>query len=314
MTTSPRHTVDGLLAPFAQVIESFARHLADERALADHTVRAYRSDITSLLDHLQRYGGRDLDALTLPVVRSWLARLRSAGGARTSTARRIASARTFARWCVRTGRIEVDPTLRLMAPRRSRTLPEVLRPDQVVAVMGARESGESAKQREELHYRDLAMVELLYGAALRVSELAALDLESIDPGRQVVRVWGKGSKERVVPYGNPAAAAVDRYLADSRPILSRPESPRALFLGARGGRIDPRVIRRVVHHQALQAGTDIAPHGLRHSAATHLLEGGADLRSVQEMLGHSSLATTQIYTHVSAERLQAVYRQAHPRA
>ena len=164
--------------------------------------------------------------------------------------------------------------------------------------------------------RDQAMLELLYAAALRVSELTGLDMDSLDSTRRVVRVWGKGGKERVVPYGAPAAAAIDAWLTGGRPALRGAESGAALFLGRRGRRIDPRTVRTVVHRRtaAVPGAPELAPHGLRHSAATHLLEGGADLRTVQEMLGHASLATTQIYTHVSAERLQAVYRQAHPRA
>lgn len=308
------------------VLEDFRKHLVDERNLAALTVTAYVTDVRSLLDHLARYrpdSADDLRGLTLDVVRSWLARLSSAGAARSSIARRAASARSFCRWCVRLGLLDRDPTARLIVPRTTRRLPRVLRPDQVSAILDLTEGAADRAQPTEsdpthtaMRLRDGAMLEMLYGAALRVSELASLDLDSLDGDRRVVRVWGKGAKERIVPYGAPAARAVESWLAEGRPMLSGATSGSALFLGRRGGRIDPRAIREVVHRRssAFAEATDIGPHALRHSAATDLLEGGADLRTVQEMLGHASIATTQIYTHVSAERLAAVYRIAHPRA
>ncbi len=336
----------------AGALAGYRRHLAVERGLSVNTVTGYTADVDSLLEHLRRYGGADLSALTLPVLRSWLARLRSSGAARSSLARRAAAARSFTAWCVRTGRLAADPAARLAVPRAPRHLPQVLRADQAAAMLagpaadglappgsaastvpaGPRGSTKPADRAPIPHptepagaadpadaaitLRDQAMLELLYGAALRVSELTGLDLGSVDPTRRVVRVFGKGAKERTVPYGIPAAVALDRWLTDGRPMLITPDSGTAMFLGRRGGRIDPRIVRSVVHRRtaAIAGAPELAPHGLRHSAATHLLEGGADLRAVQEMLGHSSLATTQIYTHVSAERLQAVYRQAHPRA
>lgn len=334
-----------------ELVDDYRRFLADERNLAAHTVTAYLADVTSLLDHVTRYSGGqapDIGRLTLPVIRSWLARLSSAGAARTSLARRAAAARSFCRWCTRTGHLAVDPTLRLTVPRPPRHLPRVLRPEQTAAILAAAghaaaegaagpageggvvptdaadggETDRSAASDSDritaaaVAARDSAMLELLYGAALRVSELTALDVGAVEFDRRVVRVWGKGGKERVVPFGIPAATAMRTWLADGRPRLAGPQSGTALFLGRRGGRIDPRAVRSVVHRwtSAASPTTDLAPHGLRHSAATDLLEGGADLRTVQELLGHASIATTQIYTHVSAERLAAVYRQAHPRA
>jgi integrase/recombinase XerC len=208
----------------------------------------------------------------------------------------------------------------------------VLTADQMRTVLSARIGGDvppplgrrrvagggpdSADPAAALALRDTAILELLYASAIRVSELCGLDADDIDQERRTVRVLGKGGKERTVPMGLPAARAVRRWLADGRPVVARDDSPPALLLGARGGRLDPRAARRVVHARIAAAGPvpDTGPHGLRHSAATHLLEGGADLRSVQEMLGHSSLATTQIYTHVSIERLLSAYQQAHPRA
>ncbi|MBN9609386.1 MAG: hypothetical protein BGO26_06940 [Actinobacteria bacterium 69-20] len=342
-------------AAFAAVLSDFRRHLEAERGLAAHTVTAYVSDVGSLLDHLQRYGATSLAGLTLPVVRSWLARLGSGGAARSSIARRAASARSFSDWAVRTGRLAADPTARLTVPRLPRHLPQVLRADQTAAVLdgldgavlkgavsdgavldgtAAADTDSCAADEEQstaaraaavtdpdptakaVALRDRAMLELLYAAALRVSELAGLDIDSLDPARRVVRVWGKGGKERIVPYGLPAARALDAWLTDGRRSLYRETAGAALFIGVRGRRIDPRTVREVVHRSTSRVigGDGVAPHALRHSAATHLLEGGADLRSVQEMLGHASLATTQIYTHVSADRLRAVYVQAHPRA
>jgi integrase/recombinase XerC len=169
---------------------------------------------------------------------------------------------------------------------------------------------------EPLGRRDRAILETLYATGVRVGELCGLDVDDIDAERRVLRVLGKGAKERSVPYGVPAAAALDAWLRHGRPALARPGAGPALFLGLRGRRIDPRMVRRLVHgylHE-VDGGPDLGPHGLRHSAATHLLEEGADLRSVQELLGHATLATTQIYTHVSADRLKATYEQAHPRA
>jgi integrase/recombinase XerC len=320
-------------------VADYRRYLASVRGLAEHTVEAYVGDVRSLLDHLDRYAGESLTDLNLAVLRSWLARLRSAGAARSTLARKGASARSFCAWSVRTGLLDTDPSARLAVPSTSRHLPRVLRSEQAAALLDGspNEPGTDARaadsagtgaaaeapvmgSRDErdgaVALRDQAMLELLYAAALRVSELTGLDVDSLDMSRRVVRVWGKGGKERTVPYGVPAAVAIDRWITAGRPILSGSGSGAALFLGRRGRRIDPRTVRTVVHQRtaAVPGSPELAPHGLRHSAATHLLEGGADLRTVQEMLGHASLATTQIYTHVSAERLQAVYRQAHPRA
>lgn len=312
---------------FAGPVADYRRYLQSVRGLAEHTVTAYVGDVLSLLDHLGRYGGRTVADLNLAVLRSWLARLRTAGAARSTLARKGASARSFCAWCVRTGLMDSDPSSRLAVPAPRRHLPRVLRSEQAAALLnepptaapsapGDESGGVGDTHDAALVLRDQAMLELLYAAALRVSELTGLDLDSLEPSRRVVRVWGKGGKERTVPYGIPAAAAIDRWLAAGRPVLSGPESGAALFLGRRGRRIDPRAVRAVVHRRtaAVPGAPELAPHGLRHSAATHLLEGGADLRTVQELLGHASLATTQIYTHVSAERLQTVYRQAHPRA
>jgi len=218
------------------------------------------------------------------------------------------------RWATRTGVIDADPSLRLAAPKSVKSLPGVLRQDEISAVLEV--AAVAADDQDAIHLRDRGMLELLYATGIRVGELVSLDVDDIDFGSNLVRVMGKGSKERTVPFGLPAATALQGWLQLGRGQVLTQQSGPALFLGRRGGRVDPRQVRTAVH-QALRHvpdAPDMGPHGLRHSAATHLLEGGADLRAVQEMLGHASLATTQIYTHVSVERLRRSYQQAHPRA
>ncbi|MEW5809101.1 MAG: tyrosine recombinase XerC [Actinomycetota bacterium] len=297
------------------ILEEFDTYLALERGRSEHTRRAYLGDLRSLFEFLgQRYPDAGLRALTLPVLRSWLAAQASAGAARTTLARRASAVKTFTAWAVRRGLLDEDPSVRLQAPRTRRTLPSVLRQDQAVDAMDAATSG--AEQGDPLALRDRLIVEMLYATGMRVSELCGLDVDDIDTSRRVVRVLGKGNKQRTVPYGGPAHTALTSWLSDGRPALATSASGPALLLGARGGRLDPRQARTVVHQTmaAVSGAPDIGPHGLRHSAATHLLEGGADLRVVQELLGHSTLATTQLYTHVTVARLRAVHDQAHPRA
>ena len=293
-------------------LAAFSRHLLLERGRSEHTARAYLGDVRSLVLHAGEPD--DLGALTLPVLRGWLAEQARSGVARTTLARRTAAVRTFTAWAVRTGRTPTDAGARLVAPRAHRTLPAVLRPEQAAAALEAAEAG--AVQLDPVALRDHLVVELLYATGIRVGELCALDLVDVDQGRRVVRVLGKGGRERTVPYGVPAERALRRWTTHGRPVLVGPRSGAALLLGARGGRLDPRAARRTVHETVASApgAPDLGPHGLRHSAATHLLEGGADLRVVQELLGHATLSTTQLYTHVTVERLRAVHDRAHPRA
>ncbi|MGV9762416.1 tyrosine recombinase XerC [Micromonospora tulbaghiae] len=306
-----------------EAVDDFADHLSRVRNRSVHTVRAYVTDLVSLLDHAVRMGCAELPELDLAVVRSWLAKQRTMGAARTTMARRAAAARTFSAWAHRTGLLADDVAAPLASPRARRELPTVLRADQAAALMEAArpadapQAGESAgaESIDAVLLRDRLLLELLYGTGVRISEACGLDVTDVDQARRVVRVLGKGGRERSVPYGVPAQRALDAWLRDGRPALLTPGSGRALLLGARGGRLNPTTARRIVSGWAGVAGVPrVTPHGLRHSAATHLLEGGADLRAVQELLGHSSLASTQIYTHVSVERLRAAYRQAHPRA
>ncbi|MCW2568088.1 MAG: Tyrosine recombinase XerC [Mycobacterium sp.] len=319
----------------AEAVTAFERHLTSETGRSANTVRAYVGDVVSLLDHAGRLGRHEPAELDIQTLRSWLARLRSTGAAPTTLARRAAAGRVFTAWAVHTGRVADDPGILLGTPRSRRTLPAVLRADQAAALMRPEGSGnvagrsgvptpdgdpprspDGADDADPIELRDRLIVELLYATAIRVGELCAVDVDDVDRERRLVRVLGKGGRERVVPYGVPAESALDRYLAAGRPELCGTGSGPALLLGARGRRIDPRAVRRTVHLrvQRVDGAPDIGPHGLRHSAATHLLEGGADLRSVQELLGHATLSTTQIYTHVSVERLRAAYGRAHPRA
>lgn len=313
-----RAPAGALPVPFAVIVDEFADYLILERGRSANTVRAYRTDVESLLGHVLTAEidspADGIGGLNLPALRGWLAEQAKSGAARTSLARRTSVARTFTAWALRTGLIDEDPAVRLRAPKPHRTLPGVLQVEQAAAAMDAAELG--ARERDPQALRDRLIVELLYATGIRVGELCSLDLASVDRSNQVLRVIGKGDKERTVPYGAPAGHALGEWLRFGRPTLARPRSGEALLLGARGGRLDPRIARTAVHEvlAAVPGSPNLGPHGLRHSAATHLLEGGADLRVVQELLGHASLATTQLYTHVSVARLRAVHDQAHPRA
>jgi integrase/recombinase XerC len=293
----------------AASLDAFCRYLELERGRSAHTVRAYRGDLTGLLARVP-----ELAALDLAVLRSWLSDARSAGAGRSTLARRAAAARTFTAWAHRTGALAADPGARLVSPRPRSRLPDVLDAGEAASVFAAAVAG--AAEGEPLALRDLLVLELLYATGVRVGELCGADVGDLDEGRRALRVLGKGGRERTVVYGGPAATALRRWLVEGRPALVRPGSPPALLLGARGGRLDPRIAREVVHRAvaAVPGAPDTGPHGLRHAAATHMLEGGADLRYVQELLGHAKLATTQLYTHVTVERLKVVHEQAHPRA
>ncbi|MGO1590829.1 MAG: tyrosine recombinase XerC [Ancrocorticia sp.] len=301
----------------SQLLSQYERELRLRRGLSGNTITAYMYEARSLCEFVASSVQVDPDApldlspLDLNDVRSWLAAV-SQGEARSSMARHSAAIRTFSSWLYRSGYTDTDAAARLKAPRASNELPHVLTEDQARQLLGY--VHERAGSHDPLHVRDSAMLELLYAAGLRVSELCTLDVASLRPDA-TVRVIGKGDKERIVPYGVPAARSIMDYLAVRSQLLRTGASEKALFLGARGARINPRTVRERVHALAAQAGVpDISPHDLRHSAATHLLDGGSDLRTVQEILGHESLATTQRYTHVSAERLRKSFTQAHPRA
>jgi integrase/recombinase XerC len=301
----------------AAALGAFERHLAAGRGLSPHTVRAYVGDVRSMLGHAVSCGVEELAEIDISLLRAWLATQHAAGHSRASIARRAAAARAFTAFTHQLGRSSADPGAQLRSPKTHRKLPEVLAVDEVLAVLEDRSARNGQRsEADPLDLRDTAIMELLYATGIRVAELCGLDIDDIDEARRTVRVFGKGAKERVVPVGIPAIGAVDRWRRTGRPLVATAKSGPALFVGARGGRLDPRTARRVVHGRIAATGfvPEMGPHGLRHTAATHLLDGGADLRSVQELLGHASLATTQIYTHVSIERLVSAYLQAHPRA
>jgi integrase/recombinase XerC len=305
----------GLPAQFEELLVGYLRHLRGQRNLAEHTVRAYRADLLNLFTHLDRLGIDTVDKVDLRALRSWLAKQHTVGHARTTLQRRAAATRVFFAWAHQNGHLSTDPAANLRSPKTTRVLPPTL--DRATAaqmldegIATARETGGPSATR------DVAVLEVLYSTGIRVSELCGLDLNDLDRERSVIRVLGKGSKERTVPLGGPALRAVETWLEKARSQLMTDQSGQAMFIGDRGKRIDPRVVRRIVHRslRMTEGAPDLGPHGLRHAMATHLLEGGADLRSVQEMLGHASLATTQIYTHITNERLRSAFEQAHPRA
>ena len=300
---------------YEKLIAAFTRHLEVERSLSVHTIRAYLGDLESLLAHLEAIGVTDISQLELVHLRSWLANQQIKGGARTTLSRRAVSVRLFTKWAVKNKYLAKDVAATLATPKGHRTLPDVLEIADAKVAMDSLAT-RAAEEETPISLRDVAMVELLYATGARVAELCGLDLSNIDYDRQTIRVLGKGNKERTIPLGNPAMKALDNWIKSARPLIASDKSGTAVFLGARGKRIDQRTVRTVVYEalSALEGVQRMGPHGLRHSAATHLLEGGADLRTVQEILGHASLATTQIYTHVSTERLQKAFKQAHPRA
>ena len=324
-----------------ELLDAWRRHLTLQRGLSEHTARAYVGDVGDLLSFLgvgddgTEPVGPALASLDLADLRDWLARMSTSGRARATIARRAAAAKAFSTWAHRLALLPADAAARLRSPRADNRLPAVLTEEQAEALLtaaarradeaseasalaeGGAARGEDARKsiaRRAIALRDVALLELLYATGVRVSELCGLDVADLDRSRRTLRVLGKGGNERTVPYGAPASRALEHWLS-VRGRIAAGAAGGALFVGVRGRRLDPRAARDVVHRAAALAGVpDLGPHGLRHSAATHVLNGGADLRSVQELLGHSSLSTTQRYTHVSTERLRAVYAQAFPRA
>jgi len=295
------------------VPQQYIDHLAWERSHSDHTVRAYISDVQSALDFASEHGVQELEDLDTPVLRKWLAQMHASNAARSTIARRVAALRAFLSWAKRTGRISSDPAARLQSPKLNQHLPDVL--TSAAATEICERAAEIASDQDPVALRNWALIETLYSSGARVGELVGADVDDLDRERKAIRLFGKGRKERIVPMGEPAIHALDGWLATGRKKLARSNSPPALFLGVRGGRLNQRAAREVINKLTTSQDSEgVSPHAMRHSMATHLLEGGADLRSVQEMLGHASLATTQRYTHVMGERLRTAYQQAHPRA
>ncbi|MEL7061077.1 MAG: tyrosine recombinase XerC [Acidobacteriota bacterium] len=300
-------------------LDEFLEHLRFERGLSRHTLRAYRGDLDRFACLAGEHLGVEtatLEAVDASTVRAFVASLAARGLARRTQGRALAAVRSFFRWAVSEGLRADDPAATARAPKLETTLPRHLRPGETEALL------ETATRDDELEARDRSIVELLYAAGLRVGELAALDWSDVDLRARVLRVLGKGGKERMVPFGREAAQALSDWRAEWRMVreradvlgADRDEDP--IFLNARGGRLTARSVRRILDRRGAAAGLPpgIHPHTLRHTFATHLLENGADLRAIQELLGHASLATTQKYTHVDIERLLRVYRDSHPRA
>lgn len=297
-----------------EAIAQFGDHIAIERALSPQTVRAYGDDLELFARFAESRKVQQTEQISIELCRDWLWELSESGAARGSLARRSATLRSFGSWGQRVGLWEHSPARRLARPKPQRSLPRVLTQAQMAELLD--QAAARAEGGNPVQLRNLAILELLYATGIRVSELVGLNLDGCDLDRLTVRVWGKGGKERVVPFGIPARDALIDYLRRARPVLETEASAEAFWLGARGARLTARAAYGIVHRvlEAVPGSGPAGPHVFRHTAATHLLDGGADLRAVQEVLGHASLGTTQVYTHVSSERLAAAYRQAHPRA
>lgn len=295
-------------------IARFGDHIGVERALSEQTTRSYLADLELFSKFCEQRGITETDQLTPELCRDWLWHMSEADAARSTLARRSATLRAFGTWGVRNTLWPHSPARRLARPKPQQHLPRVLSQAQMAELLDR--AAHRALDGDPIPLRDYAILELLYATGIRVSELVGLTLDGCDLDRLTIRVWGKGAKERVVPFGQPARAALTDYLQRARPALRTDISGDAVFLGARGGRLSTRSAYAVVHAALadVPGSGPAGPHVFRHTSATHLLDGGADLRAVQEVLGHASLGTTQVYTQVSGERLAAAYRQAHPRA
>lgn len=298
-------------APAGSVESDFASHLRDSKGASPHTLRAYQTDLARFLEAVGGEAKVLASAVDVAELRTYLARLQDEGLSRSSVARHLATIRTFYRFLVRRGTIKANPALLIRTPKRESRLPNFLDEAEVTRLIDAPENGSFGSAR------DRALLEVLYGAGLRVSEATGLDAGNADLSGSYVRVVGKGNKERIAPLGSFAVKALKEYEAYRETLLQRRglQTP-ALFLNKNGTRLDVRSVRRIIDRRALQAHIDrpISPHTLRHSFATHMLNRGADLRFVQELLGHAHLTTTQIYTHLGTTRLREVYDRAHPRA
>lgn len=318
--------VSNISSQDAELIEEYCHHLAHEMNRSEHTIRSYRSDLMGLASDIQSGTTPENNlmpvfrSVTLEDLRNWLAQLTRHGISRTTLARKSAAVRQFMAWLVRQGIRTDDPAARLVTSKKASHLPDTLTQAQIRQAfdnLQAKATGEDGAESDPLALRNLAMVEVLYATGIRVAELEGLELDDVDFSRSTIKVTGKGDKQRVVPLTAPAVKAIQTWLQRGRnTVLADGHKTSAVFLGARGRRIGARQIRDVVNEMLKDLGSTSASgvHVLRHTAATHLLDGGADLRSVQELLGHESLQTTQLYTHVSIERLRQGYQQAHPRA
>jgi len=301
---------------FSDVVKNFVTYLEIEKNRSPNTVRTYKTDLELFLEFASATGIKNLDSLELNTFRLWLADQKKKGSSNSTISRRSSTVRVFSTWAFQKGLINTNPAVRLISPRVNRTLPNVLAQKQASNLMQTSSNLIDEEDSVAIRMRDHAILEVLYSSGIRVSELTGLDIKDLYLTRCTMRVIGKGNKERVVPFGHPAKEAIQTYLTNARSELANEKSGNALFLGTRGKRLDTRQVRRILTSaiSRVEGLVNFSPHDLRHSAATHMLEGGADLRIVQELLGHSSLATTQKYTHVTIERLREVFANAHPRA
>lgn len=298
---------------FERAMVDYATYLGSAKGYSANTLKAYAADIRDLCENMKIEPDQDVEALELELLRDWLWRVSESGASKATIARKSASVRSFTAWLHKSGNLKIDPGLRLRSPKANRSLPKVVSRESLDQLFGWLQSKATTDNPNGL--RDLAVVELLYATGARVSELVSLNLGDIDYSRNIVRLMGKGAKERMVPFGQPARDALDDWIRIGRNQVATDSVGAALFLNSRGQRIGVRQVYSLVAGLLQETSTGVAgPHALRHSAATHLLDGGADLRAVQELLGHASLGTTQIYTHVSIERLRDGYKNAHPRA
>ena len=292
-----------------KLVAAYESYLMNIRHASDNTVASYLRDVRQFTTYLEQTDGPALEACTQETVCAYVRHLTSIGKSPATVSRCVASLKSFYGYCVSTGAVAQSPVHDIPQQKAEKRLPQILTGREVELLL------EQPKCTDMKGYRDKAMLETLYATGMRVAELVGLDVADVTFGNRTVKVTGKGDKQRVMPFGVPADKALRDWLEHGRPVLCGDMSDDAFFLGSQGGRIGQRMVRKVVHDRAREAGVpDISPHALRHSAATHMLDGGADLREVQEMLGHSSLKTTQRYTHVSIEQLKARYGQAFPRA
>lgn len=300
---------------YSKTLEKFLDYLIIEKNRSDNTIRSYQTDIELLFEFLTSRGLSSFKEIQTDFIKEWIVSLKKNNISNTTISRRISSIKVFFNFLVKNNLIEINPTLKIIAPKLNKVLPNILGQKQAEQLLTQAAIYEVEEESQEVRIRDYAILEVLYSTGIRVSELVGLDVEDINFSNLTLKVLGKGKKERFVPFGIPAREAIDKYLKDSRNSLNDKNS-QALFLGLRGKRLNVRQVRRILNKamDQIENSKEVSPHDLRHSAATHMLEAGADLRIVQELLGHSSLATTQKYTHVTIERLREVFANAHPRA
>ncbi|MFM1825931.1 MAG: hypothetical protein RLZZ37_566 [Actinomycetota bacterium] len=300
---------------YSKTLEDFLEYLKIEKNRSENTIRSYQTDLELLLEFVNNKGVLSFNKISTELIKEWIISLKKNQISNTTISRRISSVKVFFNYLIKNNLIEINPTLKVIAPKLNKVLPNILGQKQAEQLLDQAAIYEIEEESIDIRIRDYAILEVLYSTGIRVSELVGLNIHDVNFNNLTLKVLGKGRKERVVPFGIPAREALDKYLNEARNKFNDKNSL-ALFLGQRGSRLNVRQVRRILNKamSQIENGKEISPHDLRHSAATHMLEAGADLRIVQELLGHSSLATTQKYTHVTIERLREVFANAHPRA